>query len=227
MPTLGRLHDKAPAIVYLIGALLVVLIAAAAIWMVAGNYRAAVANAKQHLDNFAVVVAEQTGFALRNAPADVLLALNKRASGSALTDPEEMVQRYLSGLYGGLELPYNGRVMLFRTDGTLLSVFPRRSGLVGRGYASHALFAIALPRAPEGTLETIGILDGGDRLLAYRAVKDYPVVLGVSAPTSEILSSWRRDALIVGTGTLLLMVLAALATVFLGRQLKPHGQSCA
>ena len=186
--------------------------------MIAGDRRAAVANAKQHLNNFALVVAEQTAFALRNAPAGLHPTPLEGSSGSGSS--ADAFQRYLVPLYGGLDLPYNGRVMLFRTDGTLLTVFPARSGLVGRSFGAHPLFATALPRAPEGAIETSSVFDGGERLLAYRTVNDHPLLVAVSAPMGDVLSGWWREVSIVGAGSLVMVLLGAFGTYLLGRQLR-------
>ena len=186
--------------------------------MIAGDRRAAVANAKQHLNNFALVVAEQTAFALRNAPAGLHPTPPEGSSGSGSS--ADAFQRYLVPLYGGLDLPYNGRVMLFRTDGTLLTVFPVRSGLVGRSFGTHPLFATALPRAPAGAIETSSVFDGGERLLAYRTVNDHPLLVAVSAPMGDVLSGWWREVSIVGAGSLVIVLLGAFGTYRLGRQLR-------
>jgi len=214
-----RLHNSASAAVYLIGALMLLLVASAATWMLVRDYRSAVQNARQHLDNYTVVLAEHTALALRNAPAEVLAAIKHKPAEAS----DESLQQYMTALYGRLELAYSGRVLLFRSDGTLLTAFPRHAGPAGRSYAAHPLFSVALPRAPVGAIESAGVLDPGDYLFAYRTVKDYPLVVAVSSSMNDVLSVWRRDTLIVGFGALVLAFVTALATFLFGRELRRTG----
>lgn len=208
---------------YLSGSLIVLVVAAAAAWMITGDYRAAVASAKQHLENFSVVVAEKTEFAIRTAPAELRATVEKSRTRSVGIASDGALQSYFAPVYGTLELAYGGRVLLFHNDGTLLAVFPRRDGVVGRNYATHALFSTALNRADRGALETTSMLESGERVLAYRKLNDLPLVVAVSAPRSGALESWRHDATVVGMGAAVFALLAALGTVLLGRQLRLTG----
>ena len=202
---------------------MVALIASAAAWMIVRDYRSAVENAREYLDNYTVVLAEHTALALRNAPADALSAIEQKPPAGSTGASGEPLQNYMTALYGGLELAYRGRVLLFRRDGTLLTAFPRRPGLSGRSYAAHPLFSVALPRGPSGAIESEGVLDPGDYLIAYRTVRDYPLIVAISSSMNDVLSVWRRDALIVGFGAFVLSFVAVLATFLFGRELRRTG----
>ena len=223
MATPERLHNSARAAVYLVGALMVALIVSAATWMVVRDYQSAVENARDHLDAYTLVLAEHTALALRNAPADVLSAIEQKPPAGSTGASGESLQNHMTALYGGLELAYSGRVLLFRSDGTLLTAFPRHAGPAGRSYAAHPLFSVALPRAPSGAIESVGVLDPGDYLFAYRTVKDHPLIVAVSSSMNDVLSVWRRDSLIVGFGAFMLSFVAGLATFLFARELRRTG----
>ncbi|MGZ8263584.1 MAG: PAS domain S-box protein [Burkholderiales bacterium] len=216
MVTSGRLQDKVSLAVYLIGTLIVLLIATAATWMVARDYRIAVEHAAIHLDNVTVVVAGHTRFALQNAPRSIHERIALPVPPPAGEVSEAAVHRYLESFYTGIGLAYSGRVMLFRSDGALVAAFPPVAG-VRQSYADHPLFQLA-KRSDHGSLEDTGILDGGERLIAYRTVRDYPVLVVVSTPMSEVLQNWKRDSAIVAAGALLFAALTAFAAFLLGRQ---------
>lgn len=214
--TSGRLQDKVSLAVYLIGTLIVLLIATAAMWMVARDYRIAVEHAAIHLDNVTVVVAEHTRFALQNAPRSIHERIALPVPPPAGEVSEAAVHRYLESFYTGIGLAYSGRVMLFRKDGALVAAFPPVAGM-RQTYADHPLFQLA-KRSDSGSLEDTGVLDGGERLIAYRTVRDYPVLVVVSTPMSEVLQNWKRDSAIVAAGALLFAALTAFAAFLLGRQ---------
>ncbi|MGZ8266562.1 MAG: PAS domain S-box protein [Burkholderiales bacterium] len=214
--TSGRLQDKVSLAVYLIGTLIVLLIATAATWMVARDYRIAVEHAAIHLDNVTVVVAGHTRFALQNAPRSIHERIALPVPPPAGEVSEAAVHRYLESFYTGIGLAYSGRVMLFRSDGALVAAFPPVAG-ARQSYADHPLFQLA-KRSDHGSLEDTGILDGGERLIAYRTVRDYPVLVVVSTPMSEVLQNWKRDSAIVAAGALLFAALTAFAAFLLGRQ---------
>jgi hypothetical protein len=198
------------------------LIVVAAGWLVARDYQVMVQDAELHLDNFAVVLAEQTRIALGNADP----ALRERISGRARADAgaaEAHVNRFFTDLYGGLELGYEGRVLVFREDGVLVTAVPWSDHAGARDFAAHPLFAQASRSKAAGAVRAPGFIEGGDRLIAYRKVKEQPLLVAVSTPMSEVLAPWRRDAAIMAAAALLLAALFAGASVLLGRQLRVTG----
>jgi PAS domain S-box-containing protein len=220
----GPLHHRAKLATLASSALVIVLITIAAAWVIVRDYHAAVEGAERHLQNFTVIAAQQTAFALRatrgNAAAD---ALQNAPQDFAGPEGEEFQQR-LTTADAALELAYSGRLALFSKDGVLQSVFPRGVGAIGRSYKTHPLFATALSGSDAGTLQAYGILEQGERLFAYRSVPDYPMVVVVSTPMSEILGRWYGNAIVLGLGTLLLVALTAMAAHLLVRQLSLTGR---
>ena len=220
----GPLHHRAQLAAFASSALVIILIAIAAVWVIVRDYRVALDGAEQHLDNFTVIAVQQTAFALRAMPENAQAALLQSAA-QGLAGPEgDEVQRRLTTAYAALELAYSGKLSLFSKDGVLLSVFPRGTGAVGRNYGTHSLFQTALPGLDAGTLQAQGIFERGERLFAYRPVPGYPLVLVVSAPLSEILGRWQTAAAVLGLGALFMAAFTAIAAYLLGRQLNLTGR---
>jgi PAS domain S-box-containing protein len=201
-----------------------VLIAIAAAWMIARDHRAALDNAELHLDNFAIVLAEHTRLALRTAGPEIIQAMSAGEPATAVLAPGGAFPQFFTNLYGGLELAYQGRVLLLREDGTLLAAVPEQSQATGRNFREHRLFTEALKRSSAGAIEAPGIVDSGERLIAYRKVTERPVLVAVSTPMNEVLAGWRRDASVIGFGALLLIALSLVAGFMLARQLRVTGE---
>jgi PAS domain S-box-containing protein len=220
----GPLHRQAQLATLASSALIIILIAIAAAWVIVRDRHAAVDGARQHLENFTVIAVQQTAFALRTMPDGAVAALLSNGA-QELAGPEgDEFQRQLTTAYAELEMAYSGRLALFSRDGVLLSAFPRGAGAIGRNYGTHSLFAAALPGSAAGTLQARGIFEPGERLFAYRPVRGYPVVLVVSAPLSEILGRWQAAALVMGLGALAMAAFTAMAAHLLGRQLNFTGR---
>jgi PAS domain S-box-containing protein len=111
-------------------------------------------------------------------------------------------------LYASLGMGDAGRVLLFRRDGLLLTTFPPDAPGSGvRSFPQHPLFARHVEHAPSGVIEERGFLDDRRRVIAYRGMADYPLVIAVSSERSHLLAEWRRQAWQIGAG-------AALAAAF-------------
>ncbi|HEV2678653.1 MAG TPA: ATP-binding protein [Aliidongia sp.] len=87
-----------------------------------------------------------------------------------------------------------GAVTILRSDRKMILRVPndpsRSSATFGRGH----LFSVELPEAPSGVYENpSSAYDGSTRLVSYRTLPDFPIIVSVSAGETEILSGWRRE----------------------------------
>lgn len=109
-------------------------------------------------------------------------------------------------LLAGLpNLPRNSAISIHRRDGINLFRAPLLPDQIGRDLSDSPVFATALPSAPTGITMTGpqgSIMDGESRMLAYRALDDWPLVVVVGIPRAEIIAGWRhhwtRNAMLVG-----------------------------
>lgn len=206
--------------VYAAGLLGVLLIAAAAAWLIARDRQVVLESAELHLDNFAVVLSEHTRLALSNdagmralvGEASVPLG-GQDAAGSAL-------QRYFEELYSGLDLAYEGRIFVIRRDGALLAVVPHVQDAQSRYLPPDSVLSSAFESGEAGAVRARGDVEPVERLIAYRRVRDQPLLIAVSMPVRDALAPWSRDAAVLGTGALLLVVLLSAAAWLLARELR-------
>lgn len=113
-------------------------------------------------------------------------------------------------LLGGLpNLPPGSAIAIHRRDGINLFRAPLVADQIGRDMGGSPVFA-ALAAAGPGTPmpgivpsgNAATAMDGAGRMLAYRALEDWPLVVVVGIPRAEIIAGWRHDwtrnAMLVG-----------------------------
>jgi methyl-accepting chemotaxis protein len=112
-----------------------------------------------------------------------------------------------------IDLGPQGTVSLRRRDGVVLAT----QGLATSNVGSNSLpkgFADALARAPKGHFWGGGALDGINRLIFYRAVAEYPLIVTFGTAEGVIFDDYERHRLIYIslTSVLTLLVLGAIVT---------------
>jgi diguanylate cyclase (GGDEF)-like protein len=91
-------------------------------------------------------------------------------------------------------LPPGSSISLHRRDGINLFRVPLLPDLLGEDLSGRELFATALPAAATGLVrDNAGSVAGGERLQAYRALDEWPLVVEVAIPHREIMADWRGD----------------------------------
>ncbi|MCR6632740.1 MAG: diguanylate cyclase [Magnetospirillum sp.] len=102
-------------------------------------------------------------------------------------------------------LPPGSAISINRRDGINLFRAPLLPDQLGRDLSATPLFAQALPSAPAGIAVTGpggSLMDGESRILAYRTLESWPLVVVVGVPRAAIVADWRQDwtrnAMLVG-----------------------------
>lgn len=113
-------------------------------------------------------------------------------------------------LLGGLpNLPPGSAIAIHRRDGINLFRAPLVADQVGQDMSGTPVFtalAAAGPGTPMPGIVPSGhaatAMDGPGRMLAYRVLEDWPLVVVVGIPRAEIIAGWRHDwtrnAMLVG-----------------------------
>jgi PAS domain S-box-containing protein len=96
--------------------------------------------------------------------------------------------------YQVFEIGRSGTISVYLADGTLLVRRSDGANEVGRDFSETALFRERLPEAPEGSFINPSPHDGVVRLVSYRRVDGYPLVLAVALAQDEVLAEWRAGA---------------------------------
>lgn len=130
----------------------------------------------------------------------------KAAGGVVLRIPVVTI----TNLWASLDLGADSTVGLLRSDGWLVARHPMPDKPVDLG--NFILFTDYLGKSPSGVYETISPVDGAARIVAYRTVRNGPLVVTASASRDYVLAPlWQQLQAVALLLIPLVMGLAALA----------------
>jgi signal transduction histidine kinase/CheY-like chemotaxis protein/HPt (histidine-containing phosphotransfer) domain-containing protein len=96
---------------------------------------------------------------------------------------------YLARFYQRIDVGHLGTITLVGTDGVIRARGTRGRSAVGESIAGAGLFR-HLANSPEGVYVGSSAVDGMDRLVSYREVKDLPLVVAVSFSRDEMFAAF-------------------------------------
>ena len=119
---------------------------------------------------------------------------------------------FFQDFFKAVNISDDSAISLFRSDGILLARYPEREALMGRSFIDQAVFRDIIARGNEAgavVTQTPRLADGMTemRIVAPRSLKDYPLVVNITATDGLILAQWRSTAVFVGGGAVLVMLL--------------------
>ena len=136
--------------------------------------------------------------------------------------------RFFQDFFKAVNIGDESAISLFRSDGILLAREPAREELIGKSFSHQTVFREIIGHGNEaGALVATSprLADSWKsqmRIVAPRRLKDYPLVVNVTATEQLILELWYSTAWFVGLGTalfgLLLISLTAWIAALLSRQ---------
>ncbi|MSO75532.1 MAG: sensor histidine kinase [Alphaproteobacteria bacterium] len=118
-------------------------------------------------------------------------------------------QHYFTDFHAALDTATGSALTLYRRDGVLVARFPEHTEAAAKSFAGMEPFRSALAKASSGTDRQVSPFDGERRIVAYRALADYPLVFTVSMLESAALMGWRRQMTVIA-------ILAFKAILFAG-----------
>jgi diguanylate cyclase (GGDEF)-like protein len=105
----------------------------------------------------------------------------------------------------------NGVINLIADNASIVIRRPFKESDIGTSLAKSPLFTQLLPKGDAGTATIRSILDGVERVIGYRRVEGYPLIVFTALNKDEVLSSWRKETLLSAViVTLLLSILGVL-----------------
>jgi diguanylate cyclase (GGDEF)-like protein/PAS domain S-box-containing protein len=129
---------------------------------------------------------------------------------------------YLSRFYNSVDVPSDGYVSIVGDDGIVRAVSGPAAGPLGANVSGAALFE-HYPQDATGWFYTArSFIDGNPRLVTYRAVAGYPLIVTVALSTTKLFSgvdAERRWYYLVGTA-LTLVILVVIGLSIRGRWLR-------
>ncbi|MBI3711286.1 MAG: PAS domain S-box protein [Proteobacteria bacterium] len=119
---------------------------------------------------------------------------------------------YFNGFYRSIDIGPHGTIQLFRDDGIMLMREPFIEKAIGLNVGQNNMFRNLIPAATTGTFQVKTLVDGVERLLAYRKLTRFPLVVLVGLAHEDTLARWREETRQITTlafGTVLLIALLA------------------
>ncbi len=148
--------------------------------------------------------------------------------GLALTGIESS---FFQDFYKVVNISDDSAISLFRSDGILLARYPERPELIGTSFRDQPVFRDIISRgnAAGAVVTTSPRLADSDvtrmRIVAPRTLKDYPLVVNVTATDDLVLELWFPTAQFIGAGTGLFVLLLLGLTAWIAGLLTRHEAS--
>ncbi|WP_188259841.1 ATP-binding protein [Azospirillum tabaci] len=128
--------------------------------------------------------------------SDVFIPVSRRLEGmdgtfrgvAVIDIPAEIFSRF----YGRLDLPRDSSVAIARADGPLLARQALQDQVFGRNFRGSGLW----PEAGSGTVRhhrVVSPVDGVERIYAFRASADYPLMTVVGESVETVFGAWRQN----------------------------------
>src|SRR5690606_34228434 len=118
---------------------------------------------------------------------------------------------FLRAFYERIQLTENGTVALLTLSGRMLVRSPYDPDYVGRDFRHMPVLAVYRPQFEHGSFVVTSPLDGQRRLLGYRSLSSFPLVVYSTVAEEPLLAAWRENlvwyasfiiGLLVATGLL-------------------------
>ena len=127
---------------------------------------------------------------------------------------------YFEDFYRAISEDSERAIALFRRDGILLARYPQADAGIGSNLGHRPVFTETLAKATSGILYGSSAIDHLPRLMATRAVRNYPLAIVVSNTQRTILAAWQRLTVVILCITGAAIMLIVFLGVLLDRQLR-------
>ena len=117
---------------------------------------------------------------------------------------------YIRQLMAGYEVGQHGALALSRFEGDLLARHPFSAYDWGKRSTGSAQLA-SVQQNRSGTIEMVSPLDGVDRIVSYRHLKNHPLFVTVALSKHEVLQQWRTTTSVQTGWAVLLCALMGLS----------------
>lgn len=116
---------------------------------------------------------------------------------------------FFQDFYKAVNISENSAISLFRSDGVLLARYPQKEGFLGQSFKDAPALQLVHSADNQGASLTTEprFVDLGDtrlRMVAPRMLKEYPLVVNVTATEELLLARWKQTALYIGLVTFVL-----------------------
>ncbi|MNF66659.1 Phytochrome-like protein cph2 [compost metagenome] len=97
-------------------------------------------------------------------------------------------------LYNSIDIGGDGVINLISADARIVVRRPFNEAKVGTSVANGPLFTQLLPNGNSGTATVKSYVDGVERVVGFRRVDEYPLIIFAALNKDEVLASWRQES---------------------------------
>jgi diguanylate cyclase (GGDEF)-like protein/PAS domain S-box-containing protein len=124
--------------------------------------------------------------------------------------------------FASVALGEDAAISMFHRDGTLLARYPHVDEMLGRNFASGALFEL-LSKVDHGTTRISSPVDGQERLGSVRELTNFPIVMIATTTVSAALVDWREQTrFLIGVAGLSAFVIAIMLFLIVRQLSRQH-----
>jgi signal transduction histidine kinase len=131
--------------------------------------------------------------------------------------------RYFEDFYRAIALQDNGSVTVVRRDGTILVRYPSTEAQIGRKMPSDSPWYGKSTQG--GSYRSVSYFDGVVRVISVHPLRDYPLVVNVTASEDAALAHWHRQSAFIALGALGAVIGFAILFHVLAKQFRRLEQS--
>lgn len=99
-------------------------------------------------------------------------------------------------LYDSINMGSNGVINLIADDATIVVRRPFKEVEIGTSVAKGPLFTQLLPLGDSGTAMVPSYVDGVERVVGFRRVDGYPLIIFAALNKDEVLAAWGEEVLL-------------------------------
>lgn len=169
-----------------------------------------------HVHIGSIVVSRTTG--------DLVIPISRRVNGSdggfAGVVLATVPVAYFQSFFDSMEVDDKGVIFLALDNGDLLARRPALTALMTTNISKGDIFSKYLPHSDSGTAALTSVVDGVERIYAYRRLADFPLVTAAGISCQNVFAPWwAYVAQSFGMIGLLIVILGSLGSL-LYRQIK-------
>jgi len=124
--------------------------------------------------------------------------------------------KYFLGLYDGVDMGASGLINLTTSDGHIMVRKPFNEADVGTNISSGEIFALLKPDVSSGTAIIKSFIDKRERVIGFRRINGYPLVIIAAYDRDEVLADWRSESLAsLVISSILLVILSVVGYRFI------------
>jgi diguanylate cyclase (GGDEF)-like protein/PAS domain S-box-containing protein len=128
--------------------------------------------------------------------------------------------------FGSVTLAPGASISMHHRDGTMLARFPHADNMIGRNFRTGTEEQRKIFDLNQHTTRLISPFDGQSRLVASRALNEFPIVIVATTTVAAALTDWREQMrFLIGVGGTSVVLIAVLLFLVVRRLSRDHAAS--